>query len=84
MNIPYILLEHNCSVSILLKRNYSVYISRLQPDSSIFSLTKYIRQIVQYLVVYRISVFGSVAEICPKNCWNLSNTSGLEFVLTFY
>ena len=33
-------------------------ISRLQPNSSIFGLTKYIRQIVQYLVVYRISVFG--------------------------
>ena len=35
-----------------------IHKARLQPNSSIFGLTKYIRQIVQYLVVYRISVFG--------------------------
>ena len=27
-------------------------------QGAIFGLTKYIRQIVQYLVIYRISVFG--------------------------
>ena len=32
---------------------------KLQPNSSIFGLTKYIRQMVQYLVVYRISVSGT-------------------------
>ena len=32
--------------------------SRLQPNSSIFGLTKYILQIVQYLIVFRMSVFG--------------------------
>ena len=33
------------------------FYARLQPNSSIFGLTKYNRQIVQYLVVFQISVF---------------------------